>query len=57
MKKIALYKIDLKNVLDIMYNPDKNRYSILEYNGHRREITREEFLSVLKIFRRKELGG
>lgn len=55
MKKTELYKINIENILDIMYEPDKNIYSILEYNSTRKEITREEFLSVLKIFRRRKI--
>jgi len=54
MKKIQLYKVNINNIRDIDYDPDKNRYSIIEYNSTRKEITREEFLSLLKIFRRRE---
>jgi len=36
------------NILDIMYEPNKNKYSILEENGHRKEITKKEFYEILK---------
>lgn len=50
MKKTQLYKINIDNILDIMYEPSKNRYSIIEYNSKRKKITREEFLFYLKYF-------
>ena len=36
------------NILDIMYEPEKNRYSILRENGHRKNITKKEFYEILK---------
>lgn len=47
MRKITLDKINKKNILDIMYEPDKNRYSVIEFDSTRKEITRKEFLYLL----------
>lgn len=43
MKKIPLTKINVENILDLMYEPDKGRYSVLEYHGVRKQITKQEF--------------
>lgn len=47
MRKTTLDKINRQNILDIMYEPNKNRYSVIEFNGTRKEITRKEFLYLL----------
>lgn len=47
MRKTILDKINVKNILDIMFEPDKNRYSVIEFDGTRKEITRKEFLYLL----------
>jgi hypothetical protein len=53
MKQISTDKITINNVLDIMYEPDKQRYSVLKYNGTRKQITRREFFSLAKQLRGK----
>jgi len=50
MKKVDIFKINLNNILDVMYEPNKNKYSILEYNGSRKEITKEDFYLALGIW-------
>lgn len=54
MKKVGLNRIDVKNIYDIMYEPDKDRYSILEYNSSRKETVRADFLSLIYDFGRKK---
>ena len=51
MKKITIDKINKKNILDLMFEPNKNRYSVLRYNGTRKQITRKEFFSLMKQLR------
>jgi len=51
MKKITIDKINKKNILEITYEPDKNRYSVLEYNGTAKQITRKEFFSLARQLR------
>ena len=38
----------MNKILDIMYEPSKNKYTVLEENGHRKEISKEEFYKILK---------
>lgn len=40
-------KIDLKNILDIMYEPKKDKFSLMEFNGHRKEITKSEYMDLM----------
>ena len=48
MKKTTLDKININNTLDIMYEPEKQRYSVLEYDGSRKEIEKKTFTELLK---------
>lgn len=52
MKITTIDKINKNNILDLMYEPDKNRYSVIEYNGTRKQITRKEFFSLCKQLRK-----
>ena len=49
-KAVPLKNINLNNVLDIMFEPDKNKYSILEYSGSRKIISKKDFYSALTIY-------
>ncbi len=40
----------LKSILDIMYEPKKDKFSLIEINGHRREITKTEFINLLQYY-------
>ena len=51
MKKTIIGKINKTNIRDMMYEPDKNRYSVLEKNSTRKQITRKEFFSLAKQLR------
>ena len=51
MKRTNIDKINKKEILDIMYEPYKNTYSILEKNSTRKQITRKEFFSLVKQLR------
>ncbi len=53
MKKTIINNVNFSNVLDIMYEPKKKRYSVLEYSGTRKQITRREFFSLAKQLRGK----
>lgn len=48
MKKTNLDKITKQNIIDIIDEPKKQRYSVLELNGTRKQITRKEFFSLAK---------
>jgi hypothetical protein len=50
MKKVTLEQINIKNVLDIGYEPDKDRYSVIEYNSSRREISKHTFNMIFLSF-------
>jgi len=50
MRKTSLDKINKDNILDIMFEPNKNIYSVIEFNGTRKEITRTEFLILFKYY-------
>lgn len=52
MKMTIIDKINKKNIIDLMYEPDKNRYSVLEKNSTRKQITRKEFFSLTKQLRK-----
>jgi len=49
MRKINSQQINFKNICDVMYEPDKDRYSILEYNGTRREIDKMTFCKIINV--------
>ena len=49
MKKIKLKQININNIRDIQYEPVKNRYSVIEYNSTRKEISKENFYVLLKL--------
>lgn len=49
MRKTNLNKINKENIIDIMFEQSKNRYSIIEINGTRKEITRKEFIYLLNF--------
>lgn len=51
MDKITIDKINKIKVIDIKYEPKENRYSILEENSERKQITRKEFFSLAKQLR------
>ena len=51
MKQTTIDKINLDRVLDIMYEPSKNRYSMMEAFGTRKQITRKEFFSLANKLR------
>lgn len=65
MKQTTINKINKNNILNMIYEPnlyrinDKgclecyNRYSVLEYNGNRKQIIRKEFYSLAKQLRKK----
>jgi hypothetical protein len=54
MKKANMFKnINLNNILDIMYEPNKDRYSVIEYNGSRKEITEKDYNLIMEIIRSK----
>lgn len=38
----------MNKILDIMYELEKNKYSLLEENGHRKEISKQDFYKILK---------
>ena len=48
-------KVDLKNILDVMYEPKKDRFSYLEINGRRKEMTKIEFLNVLQYYLKERI--
>ena len=51
MKNVdSLKNINLDNILDIMFEPNKNRYSVIQYNGSRKEITKSDFHFLLSFF-------
>lgn len=47
-KKVEFKNFDVKNILDIMYDPRKDKFSFLEINGRRKEMTKTDFLNVLQ---------
>ena len=61
MRKTNINTINKKNIIDIMFEPNKHclnengnlkyfhRYSILMGNGSRKEITRKEFIYLLNF--------
>ena len=51
MKQTTIDKITVDRVLDIMYEPSKNRYSVMEVNSTRKQITRREFFSLANKLR------
>lgn len=48
MKSTNLQKVQKDKILDITYEPTKNRYSVLIQNSTRKEITQEDFEELLK---------
>jgi len=48
MKKTTLKKINLKNIRDIYYEPDKDRYSVIEYNSSSKKIDKTTFMALLQ---------
>ena len=53
MKQTNINKINPKNVLDIMYEPDNYRCSILEYNGTRKEISLDTYIYLLETLEKR----
>lgn len=43
-------KTELKNILDIMYEPTKDKFSLMEFNSRRREITKTEFINLIQHY-------
>jgi len=54
-KKVKFENFEVENLLDIMYEPSKDKYSYLEINGHRKEMTKAEFLNVLQYFMEEKI--
>ena len=48
MKKVTLKQINLKNIRDISYDPDKDRYSVIEYNSSSKEVDKTTFMALLQ---------
>lgn len=55
MKKTSSDKLNLDNVLDISYEPKKDRYTVLSKNGSRQELAEHDFLYILGVYRYCEL--
>lgn len=43
-------KIEFKNILDVMYEPKKEKFSLIEFNSRRREITKTEFINLIQHY-------
>jgi len=54
-KKFKFKNFEVNKLLDIMYDPCKDKYSYLEINGRRKEMTKTEFLNVLQYYLKERI--
>lgn len=50
MRKTNSDKLNLDKVIDLMFEPKKNRFSVLVENGSRQELTYYDFKYIMSIF-------